>query len=115
MGSAEAVVREWGSFGGPGKLTSVAHDELVEMAQPFQAAVLGVLVWVLAQNPQHAHQLPDPFEVLFWLWRECRTTTDGRTHPRSPHPATGAPQHSPCQNGCPLSHVAGLGLGLGQN
>lgn len=61
------------------------------MAQPFLAGVLGGPVWVLAQNPQHAHQLPNPFEVLFWLWGECRGTTDGRTHPWSPHPATPSP------------------------
>lgn len=50
------------------KLTSLAHQELVEMAHCFQAGALSGLVRVLAQNPQHAHQLPHPFEVLFWLW-----------------------------------------------
>lgn len=56
----------------PQRLTSLAHQELVELAQPFHAGALGGPVWVLAQDPQHAHQLPDPFEVLLWLWGECR-------------------------------------------
>ena len=43
------------------------HEELVEMVHPFQAGALGSLVRVLAQNPQHAHQLPNSFEVLFGL------------------------------------------------
>lgn len=67
--SAEAVVGwEWVHCGGPQRLTSRAYQELVEVAHPFQAGVLGGPVWVLAQNPQHAHQLPNPSEVLFWLW-----------------------------------------------
>ena len=53
--------------GDPQRLTSLVQEELVEMAQPFQAGALGSLVRVLAQNPQHAHQLPNPFEVLFGL------------------------------------------------
>ena len=53
--------------GDPERLTSLVHEELVEMVHPFQAGALGSLVWVLAQNPQHAHQLPNSFEVLFGL------------------------------------------------
>lgn len=40
------------------------------MAHPFQAGLPGGLVRVLAQNPQHAHQLPSPPEVLFCLQRK---------------------------------------------
>lgn len=96
MGSVKAVVGVGvGPPGGPQRLTSVAQQKLVEMAQPLQARELGGPVGVLAQNPQHAHQLPDLFEVLFWLWQENRGTPDGRTEPRSPQPSTTSSNGSP--------------------
>lgn len=84
------------------------------MAQPFQARVLGSQVRVLAQDPQHAHQLPHPFEVIFRLWGEGRGTTDGRTPPLSPalpraQPSTAVP------GGVPSECAGGLGPGFGQN
>lgn len=73
VGSARAVVGVGVSPpGGPQSLTSVAQQELVEVAQALQATELGGPVGVLAQNPQHAHELPHLFEVLFWLWQENR-------------------------------------------
>lgn len=62
MGWAEAVVVVGaGSLCTSGRLTSLVHEELVEMVHLFQAGALSSLVWVLAQNPQHAHQLPNSF------------------------------------------------------
>ena len=58
---------EWVLRGDPQRLTSLVHEELVEIGHPFQAGALGSLIWVLAQNPQHAHQLPNSSEVLFGL------------------------------------------------
>lgn len=93
------------------RLTSLAQQEAVKMAQPFQARVLGGHVRVLAQDPQHAHQLPHPFEVVLWLWGEARGTTDGRTHPRSPHPATCSAQHVGVGMG-PLEVCGRAGTGI---
>lgn len=81
------------------------------MAQPFQARVLGGRVRVLAQHPQHGHQLPHPSEVVLWLRGEGRGTTGGGAHPRGPHPAT-----RPRASGwVPSECAGGLGPGFGQN
>lgn len=89
------------------ELTSLVYQELVEVAQALQAGVLGGLVGVLAQNPQHAHQLPEPLEVLFRLrgeWGPMAEPTHGAPCPAlTPAPGPGASRH-----------VAGLGLGWGE-
>lgn len=59
---------QWVCRGGPWRLTSVAQQELVEVPQPLQAGALGGPVGVLAQKRQQAHQPPDVFVVLLWLW-----------------------------------------------